>query len=223
MLRLKGDFVAKASGIIFDMDNTLLRSNIDFGRMKEAIIEVTSHYNLFHEEEVDLSKHTASTLIELAKQNPQYNENMDRLIWVAVGRVEKEGMEEAGLEADVIPVLESLSETHLLTICTNNAREAAIEALTRTEILSYFDLVAGREQMTKLKPSPSGIHYILTQYPSVPIENWVMIGDSWIDAKAATDAGIQFIGYGEVDQWTVEELRPAHCITMWKNFQQHIF
>lgn len=58
-----------------------------------------------------------------------------------------------------------------------------------------FKLIYGREQAGRLKPSSEGVRRLMAKFPNTRNENWLLIGDSWIDGKAAHDAGIAFIAY----------------------------
>lgn len=190
-------------GIIFDMDNTLLKSNINFAEMKRAIYQLLLMHGCCGPE-LDLQNHTASQLIEIGRQSSLMTQELEDEMWAAVTAVEKDGMHGAVLEEQAREVLDELRGRYQLYILTNNAYAAAQEALEETGISDYFTEIVAREQMTQLKPSPSGVHYILRQQPQWPLEAWVMIGDSWIDGKAAQDAGIRFLSYqgkpGEMEQ-----------------------
>ncbi|BAU26381.1 phosphoglycolate phosphatase [Aneurinibacillus soli] len=198
----------KQYGIIFDMDNTLLQSRIDFGGMKRAVFEEIVSRGLCAGD-LAWQDHTASQLIELARQSGKMTKEAEGVIWEAVERFEREGMREAILEPHVLDMLTDLYDYGYLIILTNNARSAAVEALTRTGIAHYFDHIAGREQMTALKPSPSGILHVLNQYLHVPEERWTFVGDSWIDGKAAQDGGIRFFLYrGDSEEMARRGVRP---------------
>jgi phosphoglycolate phosphatase len=186
--------VEKQRGIIFDMDNTLLRSSIDFAGMKKAVADLLIKRGRL-DVDMDTSTHTTSQVIELARLNQPFTDELNRDVWETVERFEKEGMEGAALEEHVTAVLAQLSPHFALTVLTNNARSAACKAFEETGITHYFSVIAGREQMQALKPSASGVLYILGELSSIPLSNWVVIGDSWIDGKAAADAGISFISY----------------------------
>lgn len=186
--------ISKQQGIIFDMDNTLLQSRINFADMKEAVFRLLVRHQLC-DPELDYRKHTASQLIELGRKSGRITDEIEALVWNAVVAFETEGMQGAVLEEHAEEVLDSLKHHFHLVILTNNALSAALEALKETGIAHYFDLIAGREQMTMLKPSPSGIHFILEQYPDIPAEQWTMVGDSWIDGKAAQEGSVRFIAY----------------------------
>jgi phosphoglycolate phosphatase len=180
--------------VLFDMDNTLLKSAIDFPRIKRDVFSLLVDAGLFGEH-VPLSDHTIATLIEAARRTAGWNAELETAVWERVARGEREGMAGAGLEPHVRETLERLHGRLRLTVLTNNAREAALEALARTGILAYFDHVAGREQMEALKPSPSGVRRLLGLYPDIAPKEWLAVGDSWIDGQAAREAGIAFLAY----------------------------
>ncbi|WCK56555.1 HAD hydrolase-like protein [Aneurinibacillus sp. Ricciae_BoGa-3] len=186
--------MTKTRGVIFDMDNTLLRSSIDFAGMKKAVADLLIARGRLHVN-MDISSYTTSQIIEFARVNQPFTRELDREVWETVERFEKAGMEGAVLEDHVTTILAQLAPDFALSVLTNNARSAACKALEETGITSYFNLIAGREQMTALKPSPSGVHYILRELSGIPLSSWVLIGDSWIDGKAAGDAGIPYISY----------------------------
>jgi phosphoglycolate phosphatase len=180
-------------GMMFDMDNTLLQSNIDFKLMKSDVFNFLIRHHILM---VDfaIEEHTTSTLIEYVRTlgipAELYESMMDR-----TAKHELIGMHEAGLEHGAKQLLDSLHNKYTLVVITNNSLVAALDALTRTGIAHFFDLIIGREMMTALKPSPSGFHYVMDQFPNIKPHEWISIGDSWIDGKAAQDAGIPFISY----------------------------
>ncbi|GED71327.1 haloacid dehalogenase [Brevibacillus reuszeri] len=180
--------------IIFDMDNTLLQSRINFLEMKRAIFQ-TWVDNGICAPTLEWQDYTASQLIEIGRRSERMTSDLESDMWAAVTAIEKEGMHGAVLEAHAAEVLEKLHQSYRLFILTNNAYAAAQEALNETKIVHYFDEVVAREQMTTLKPHPSGINYILKQYPDLPVSAWTMIGDSWIDGKAAQDGHVRFVAY----------------------------
>lgn len=182
------------TGVIFDMDNTLLQSRINFSEMKKAIFRLWTEHGLI-EPTFDWQSHTASQLIEIGRTSGRLTSRLEQEMWAAVTEIEKAGMHEAVLENHVQEVLAALKERHHLFILTNNAYAAAREALQHTGIAGCFEEIVAREQMTTLKPHPSGIHYIRRQYPELPATAWTMVGDSWIDGKAAQDGEVAFIAY----------------------------
>ncbi|MVP01178.1 HAD family hydrolase [Paenibacillus lutrae] len=185
----------EVKGIMFDMDNTLLQSKIDFPAMKAEIYRYLLALDLF-EDPFNVVDHTSSTLIEHARQKGISDSSYAELMRIAA-KHELTGMEGAGLENGALELLQELHGRYVLVILTNNSREAALKALHNTGIAPFFDVIIGREQMKALKPSPSGFEYVMDMYSGMTRSAWISIGDSWIDGKASSDAGIPFISYGK--------------------------
>lgn len=181
-------------GIIFDMDNTILKSKIDFTAMKRDIYELLTGRGAL-EQNFNADGHTSSTMIEKAKQSPVYDSRLDNEVWETAAKHELKGMSDARLEPGVEEVLKCLYGKYKLAVLINNAYAAAITALRVNKAENYFDYIAGREQVPALKPSPAGVQSILRRYPDIKTFEWVSIGDSWIDGRAARDAGVKFISY----------------------------
>ncbi|NHN30859.1 HAD family hydrolase [Paenibacillus agricola] len=183
----------QVQGIIFDMDNTLLQSSINFVAMKQDIFTYLSSIGAVPANYV-AAEHTTATLIAHAKLNGLAPEQ-EREVWQIASKHELLGMVDAGLEPGVEALLGQLHRKYVLVIVTNNALEAAQRALNSTGISRYFDLVVGRELASALKPSPAAFHYVLDRFPQVASSAWLSIGDSWIDGVASREAGIRFISY----------------------------
>ncbi|MDF2958806.1 MAG: haloacid dehalogenase [Paenibacillus sp.] len=180
-------------GIIFDMDNTLLKSSIDFPAMKHAIFDFLVEKSILPET-LAIGQHTTATIIEHARQL-QLGAELEQQVWELAAQHELAGMKGAGLESGVRDFLASVHGKFILAVVTNNALPAALQALQETNIAGYFDLIAGREQMSALKPSPSGFQYVLDRFVHIPPAGWISLGDSWIDGKGSNDAGIPFVSY----------------------------
>ncbi|WP_224753401.1 HAD family hydrolase [Paenibacillus terricola] len=184
-------------GIIFDMDNTLLQSRIDFGAMKRDVYNYLQAQG-FLEQGLQLTEYTTSMLIEQAKR-----QGLDAGRYTETMRITRQheivGMSDATLEPEAESLLSALEEEYVLVVVTNNAEEAATEALTRTGIASRFQLIVGRESMTEMKPGPSGYQEVVKR-TGIPAEHWLSIGDSWIDGRGSIDAGIRFVGYQTKDE-----------------------
>lgn len=185
---------SQVRGIIFDMDNTLLRSSINFQIMKEQVADYLIEHDLLPVG-FAIQEHTTSTMIAYVKAKGMPEESYTEVMKMVVQH-ELIGMEGAGLEPDVSELLDVLMKSYVLVIVTNNSYKAAVHALETTGIHPYFDLIIGREQMEAMKPSPSGYLAAKQHFPQILESEWISIGDSWIDGRASIDAGIPFISYG---------------------------
>lgn len=180
-------------GIVFDMDNTILRSRIDFQAMKNET------YQYLVSKEIlpvgyNLDCHTTSTIIEEAIQTYRMTEELRNEMWDIAKKHEVCGMQGADLEPGAVEVLSELKGRYHIAIVTNNSVEAAEIALRDNGISEYFDFIIGRELMKALKPSPDGYLRVLNEFKH-SANGWLSVGDSWIDGKASISAGIRFIAY----------------------------
>ncbi|MFD0674904.1 HAD family hydrolase [Cohnella sp. GCM10027633] len=183
----------KITGIIFDMDNTLLRSRIDFPTMKQETYRFLVVNEILNDN-YELSRHTTSTLIEEAVRTNRMTEEVLKEMWEIPTKHEILGMLGADLEPGTREILTQLKGRYRIAIVTNNSMEAAKVALRDNNILDCFDLIVGRERMNALKPSPDGYLRVLDEF-KCSADECLSVGDSWIDGKASNSAGIRFIAY----------------------------
>jgi len=186
--------MGRVKGVIFDMDNTLLASRIDYAAMKADTHRYLAALGVLPDE-MDLAAHTTGTLIAEAMATGRMRDAWIRGMWDVVTAHEVAGMRDARLEPGVAELLETLCGAVRLAVVTNNARAAAEEALGRVGILHRFDCLIAREQMAAVKPAPDGFLAVLGRYPHIAATEWLAVGDSWIDGAAARAAGIRFAAY----------------------------
>lgn len=212
----------KVKGIIFDMDNTLLRSSIDFAAMKREVAAFISNYGI-RLSESELLKHTTSTMIEDAMQAQLLPDAAVAQLWDIVRGHEVQGMYNVELELGAKQLLDQLRYNYKLIVITNNGYAAAEQALQANQIFDYFDVVMGRESVHALKPAPAAFYKVLELHPDTTSENWISIGDSWIDGKASLEAGIPFIAYqGDQEKMLEMGVEPLAFITQLQELPQYL-
>jgi phosphoglycolate phosphatase len=86
-----------------------------------------------------------------------------------------------------------------LAVVTTKTAKYSIELLEHMGLMSYFDVLIGREDVEHPKPHPEPIQKALLKLPTVTDNIW-MVGDTCMDmlsAKRANVAGVAVIcGYG---------------------------
>ncbi len=178
--------------LIFDLDNTLVMSNIDFAVVRHRLIGMLEEAGAANQPRATLLPLALSDLIALgAGAGPSLVGRM----WDVVRQAEREGLARATLADRAGEVLGALhAQGYRLALLTNNAREMLTERLDGYGLARYLEVVATRDDVPALKPAPDGIQQILASLSTV--REAFMIGDAWIDAQAAHSAGIRFIGVG---------------------------
>jgi len=176
------------------MDNTLLQSRIDFGAMKREIYSYLCSYGILPTG-MSMDDHTTSTIIAEAMKTDLLTDELSFKMWDIAKKHEVQGMIGAKLETGALELIQQLHGQLHLAIVTNNAKEAAMTALEENQIAHYFDLIVGREAMGFLKPAPDGYYEVLKHYHETSPQEWLSVGDAWVDGKASQDAKIPFIAY----------------------------
>lgn len=208
--------------VIFDMDNTLIQSTIDFVWMKQAALSFLKEHGLLPKAYSPEHKTTAQ-LIEDAREVSEGAEEWMPLVWEVLAEVEQEGMRDAGLEPGADMILQLLHGKLPLVVLTNNAYQAAVTALKHTGSIDYFDHIVGRDQVPKMKPSSSGVRYIHRLYPDIEPGQWLSVGDSWMDGRAALRAGSRFLAYrGDRQSFAREKVEPVGWINQLEDIVHYL-
>ncbi|MHA1126492.1 MAG: HAD family hydrolase [Candidatus Heimdallarchaeota archaeon] len=187
--------MTKLTSIIFDFDNTLVKSHINFPALKIAMAQVARSAGLdFGKDEEIPHKYTAGQMITEAEAFENSKEsNLVANLWKLVEDHERKGMENLTIEDEVFSMLDFLlEEKYTITLFTNNSREPTLEVLRKYDMEKYFQLIIAREDVSKMKPDKEGIDLIHNKLSLVREES-VFIGDSWVDAQAAKNANVLFI------------------------------
>jgi len=80
-----------------------------------------------------------------------------------------------------------------LGVVSTKTAKYSIELLEHMELMHYFDVLIGREDVTHPKPDPEPIYKALSKLPCVTNNIW-MIGDTKMDMLAAKAAKIDSVG-----------------------------
>ncbi len=177
--------------IVFDFDNTLVHSRIDFAGIRRELIALLRQAG--HPDAVDdqLARLSIGQIIEAGAAHDPSTEAES---WRIVLEYETAGMVAATIEPDAALTLHGLRDAGFkLAVMTNNARPATLAALDLFDLRSAFDLVVTRDE-APMKPDPFGIVLAMTTCEVSP-ERTVMVGDSWMDGTAALAASVPFIGF----------------------------
>ena len=90
----------------------------------------------------------------------------------------------------------------ILGVVTTKTAKYSVELLEHMGLMSYFEVLIGREDVLNPKPNPEPIEKALAKLPSDTNEIW-MIGDTCMDMIAAKSANVGSVGvtcgYGTVD------------------------
>jgi phosphoglycolate phosphatase len=181
--------------LIFDLDNTLIQSTIDFMGTRHRLIDLLEAAGRAPAPRDVLIREPIPHLAALGDPDP----DLARAMWDVIAAAEAEGIRTAGPMEHAGEVLRTLqARGYRLALLTNNARDAVLPKLEEFALDAFFDVIATRTDVAALKPSPEGVRYILHRLPEARCA--YVVGDAWIDGLAAEAAGGRFIGFGPREQ-----------------------
>lgn len=198
---------------IFDLDNTLIHSRIDFAAIRRDIVQLLHESGATHQTLEQFGYQSIGQIIEIAEAHDATNGTaLGSQAWQLVLEYERAGMRAATVEEDAGPTLRLLQQQEWkLVVLTNNARPATLDALRKFELEPLFDSVLTRDDVP-MKPDAAGIQRAVSQYAGTRV---VMIGDSWIDGKAAQNADVPFVAF----QAQLEKLQQRK-IPVWRSAEK---
>jgi phosphoglycolate phosphatase len=171
--------------VVFDLDNTLVHSRIDFLAIRQAIIGRLVEVGALDAPPEDPRTRAIPEWLDLAAA---YDPALAAELWAVVDRFERDGMVHGTVEADARTTLDQLSSAGLkLAVLTNNSLGSADAALERFDLRQPLDLVLARDVVAALKPSGAGVAQAHAALGGGPL---FMVGVSWIDGAAAQRAAI---------------------------------
>jgi phosphoglycolate phosphatase len=204
--------------IIFDLDDTLVESTVDYVKFKTLVIErITSHGE---PEDLYDPHETIVTIIA------RYEERMRRAgipgatirnrlaeLDTIMDKVELERVSETKPMRGATGLLKLLRKSGVkVGVLTRGCEEYTRSALARTGMLELVDGIECRSANSKPKPDPEA-YLKLARRLGVKKEETLFVGDHPIDAQCAANAGVPFVAV-ETGDIPEEDLRKAGCIEL---------
>jgi phosphoglycolate phosphatase len=211
----------KLLGIIFDLDSTLIQTEIDFVEMKNNMITLLEEYGHPHGV-LSPTDHTTVQIMEAAKLEWQNQSKPKKECDQLVERIEQI-MNKGELDAiskikeieGASKAVKRLVEKELkLAILTRSHHAYAVESLKMLGIFDYFDVILGRHETPEPKPYKGAIDYTV-KLMGLSVDDVAMVGDHQIDWDSAINSGCLFIGVATgrrgLKSWK-DENPPTHLI-----------
>jgi phosphoglycolate phosphatase len=177
----------RIDAVVFDLDNTLVDSKVDFVKMRARINEYLS------ERDPDMSL-DAPTTMELVARFVERNDEIEqdlRNLHMIMDETEIESSIHASHLVDIASVLGTLGRMgYKLGLLTRSCEKYS--ELVLGESMSLFDAISCRAPGRPAKPDPSALLEI-TASLGVEVEHLILVGDHWIDGQCAASAGAHFL------------------------------
>ncbi len=200
--------------VIFDLDDTLVHSSIDYAKIRSKIAE------LFPRTYVPAHLHQIP-ILQIMNQLREIDEDLFHTAKQIVEKSERRAVKNASIMQGA-PDLSGILKQYKIkgVIYTNNTSETVKFYLLKKgfEFLDYFEIFT-RDDIKKPKPDPEGIMMILRNL-NIPKLNTIYIGDSFIDSEAARAANIRFVLFNsrKLDPNALRTV-PFYILNEWSEFK----
>lgn len=184
--------------ILFDLDGTLAESAQG---IRESLEHMVQELGIKSVDLSDYTKYIGPPLLDTIKNLCKVPENK----WDLAYSLYKEYYAEKGRFTikpynGIEDVLKKLRSKNIkLAVCTSKLEETAHIVMKELGLFEYFDAVCGSNRECTRKDKKDLIPYAVECLGGT-IDEAVMLGDTWYDAKGAMECGVDFIacsyGYG---------------------------
>jgi len=183
--------------VLFDLDGTLIDSEINFQKMKRRTISFLETSGVKHGLltrdmlNYDIEKRASEYLREKGVSEEKIQGIFQKVAEI-MNEIELEAVKNVKLIDGVVETIEKLRNQGLkIGIITRSCREYLDKILKKFEFGRLIDAVAARDDVSKPKPNPEHPQYLMKILGVKPSES-LLIGDSSTDALCAKKVGISF-------------------------------
>jgi len=184
-----------ALAVLFDLDGTLVETHIDFGKLREATLQLIAQYGV---DTTPLQSLDVLSAIDQAADVLQQSGALERSAELRTrARARLRAMEMAYCAAPrpvpgVYDLLNALKARDVrIGIITRNDRQVSLQTLQQLRI--PHDLLVSRDDVHRVKPHPEHVTIALQEW-NIPAERCVVVGDYWMDVEAGRAAGCRTVG-----------------------------
>jgi len=191
------DMIDSIAGVIFDMDGTLVRFNIDYTAIRVEIIQRLAQMG-FDKSDFSINdgmfkiiEKAQQAVIKVGSAGP---EEIRRLVFIIADQHEMTSALETGLIPGVRPTLRRMHEEGLkLAVCTIRGSRSTELLLRRLRIAAFFSAVVTRDEAPQVKPHPSHLSLVLERL-ALPPSRVILVGDGRSDVEMARAMGVLSVG-----------------------------
>ncbi|MEM1986064.1 MAG: HAD family phosphatase [Nitrososphaeria archaeon] len=200
--------------VIFDLDGTLIEFKLDVQSSKSEVIhfikEIAPNVNGLN---VNQSYYHMLERVRCMIDEKTF-ESVKFEVYKILEKFEDKAVLETSLKYGVREALMELKDLgKKIALLTNSGRTATFRALTKFDIINFFDLILSRDDVEFLKPSTFGFQKVLSLL-DLSAEECISVGDGLIDIIPSKSLGIKFVavtgGYNPIEK--ILEYKPDYVI-----------
>jgi phosphoglycolate phosphatase len=182
----------RPAALAFDLDGTLIDSRRD---ITTAVNRTRAELGLPPiplEAVVTMVGEGARLLVERALGPEQFSpEQIDAALARYLGHYEDVCLDETRAYPGVEEMLATLSGRYPLALLSNKGEALSRKVLDGLGLARHFREILGGDSLPTRKPDPTGL-WVLAGRLGIPVDRLLLVGDTWIDAETAHNAGSPF-------------------------------
>ena len=177
--------------IVFDLDGTLIDSRQDITTAVNRMREELGLPPLQLEQVVTMVGEGARKLVERAL-GPDFSwEEIDRALGRYLVYYWEVCLETTRAYPGVPEMLASLGRHYPLALLSNKGEALSRKVLEGLGLAGHFREILGGDSLPTRKPDPAGLR-LLARKLGIPVRRLLLVGDTWVDAETAKNAGCPF-------------------------------
>src|SRR3954454_25076821 len=181
----------RPGAIVFDLDRTLIDSRRDITTAITRMRPELGLPPLELEQVVTMVGEGARLLVERALGPGFSPEAVDRALKRYLGFYDEVCLDATRAYPGIETLLAALGRKYSLALLSNKGEAFSRKILDVLGLTNFFREILGGDSLPSRKPDPAGLH-ILAGRLGVPVERLLLVGDTWVDAETAHNAGCAF-------------------------------
>ena len=181
----------RPAALAFDLDGTLIDSRRDITTAINRMRAYLGLPPLALEQVVTMVGEGARLLVERALGPGWPPDQVDQALQRYLGYYWEVCLEATQPYPGVEAMLAALAGRYPLALLSNKGEALSRKILDGLGLTSRFREVLGGDSLPTRKPDPTGLR-VLAERLSLPVESLMLVGDTWIDAETAHNAGAAF-------------------------------
>jgi phosphoglycolate phosphatase len=183
--------MVRPEALVFDLDGTLIDSRRDITTAVNRMREELELPPLQLEQVVTMVGEGARKLVERALGPDFSREEVDRALARYLLYYWDVCLETTRAYPGVPEMLAALGRSYPLALLSNKGEALSNKVLEGLGLAGHFREILGGDSLPTRKPDPAGLR-LLARKLGVPVRRLLLVGDTWVDAETARNAGCPF-------------------------------
>jgi len=174
--------------LIFDLDHTLAKLNIDWSTIRREIFDLVATFDEPLSKSVPFVSNAG---IELSnKAAKKHGKEVAKKIRAFIEEYEMTHYKNYEPNQMLLNFIRNNKQTYVYYMWTSNGIRTIQDFLNKEDFSSFFSNIITQNDVSLIKPEAEGFTFLYT--PGESLSSYLMIGDSPSDENAAKNAGIDF-------------------------------